>query len=62
MCDQIMELPDTKFQILAPVVRGKRYHRKLPIKSLLKFVRIRINGEVQELSDSIELDKPNPHH
>jgi excinuclease ABC subunit A len=64
MCDRIMELPDrTRFQILAPVVRGKKgTHRKL-ISGLAAqgFVRIRVNGEVRELSDSIELDKNNTH-
>ncbi|XZF64743.1 MAG: excinuclease ABC subunit UvrA [Gloeotrichia echinulata DVL01] len=64
MCDRIMNLPDrTRFQILAPVVRGKKgTHRKL-LSSLasLGFVRVRINGEVRELSDSIELDKNLTH-
>ncbi|WP_427160058.1 excinuclease ABC subunit UvrA [Aliinostoc sp. HNIBRCY26] len=65
MCDRIMELPDrTKFQILAPVVRGKKgTHRKL-LSSLASqgFVRVRINGEIRELSDSIELDKNYTHN
>ncbi|MEX0270806.1 excinuclease ABC subunit UvrA [Leptolyngbyaceae cyanobacterium UHCC 1019] len=64
MCDRIMELPDrTRFQILAPVVRGKKgTHRKL-LSSLSAegFVRVRINGEVRELEDSIELDKNQAH-
>jgi excinuclease ABC subunit A len=64
MCDRIMELPDrTRFQILAPVVRGKKgTHRKL-LSSLAAegFVRVRINGEVRELSDAIELDKNQSH-
>lgn len=65
MCDRIMELPDrTKFQILAPVVRGKKgTHRKV-LSSLASegFVRVRIDGEVRELSDSIELDKNQTHN
>ncbi|MBH8574333.1 excinuclease ABC subunit UvrA [Nostocaceae cyanobacterium CENA369] len=64
MVDRIMELPDrTRFQILAPVVRGKKgTHRKL-LSSLASqgFVRVRVNGEVRELSDSIELDKNFTH-
>ncbi len=64
MVDKIMELPDrTKFQILAPVVRGKKgTHVKL-LSSLASqgFVRVRIDGEVRELSDSIELDKKYTH-
>ncbi|MGG6267672.1 excinuclease ABC subunit UvrA [Leptolyngbya sp. AN03gr2] len=64
MVDRVMELPDrTRFQILAPVVRGKKgTHRKL-ISGLAAegFVRVRIDGEVRELSDSIELDKNQLH-
>ena len=64
MVDKIMELPErTKFQILAPVVRGKKgTHAKL-LSSLASqgFVRVRINGEVRELSDSIELNKKQSH-
>jgi excinuclease ABC subunit A len=64
MCDRILDLPDrTRFQILAPVVRGKKgTHRKL-LSSLASqgFVRVRVNGEVRELSDSIELDKNLTH-
>jgi excinuclease ABC subunit A len=64
MVDRIMELPDrTRFQILAPVVRGKKGTHKKLISSLAAegFVRIRVDGEVRELSDSIVLDK-NLHH
>jgi excinuclease ABC subunit A len=64
MCDRILELPDrTRFQILAPVVRGKKgTHRKL-LSSLAAqgFVRVRVDGEVRELSDSIEVDKNITH-
>ncbi|MBW4644460.1 MAG: excinuclease ABC subunit UvrA [Goleter apudmare HA4340-LM2] len=64
MCDRIMDLSDrTRFQILAPVVRGKKgTHRKL-LSSLASqgFVRVRVDGEVRELSDAIELDKNLSH-
>ena len=64
MVDRIIDLPDkTRFQILAPVVRGKKgTHRKL-LSSLASqgFVRVRVDGEVRELSDSIELDKNLTH-
>ncbi|MEI2582734.1 excinuclease ABC subunit UvrA [Scytonema sp. PRP1] len=64
MCDRILELPDrTRFQILAPVVRGKKgTHNKL-LSSLASqgFVRVRVDGEVRELSDAIELDKNVTH-
>lgn len=64
MCDRILELPDrTRFQILAPVVRGKKgTHNKL-LSSLASqgFVRVRVDKEVRELSDAIELDKNMTH-
>ncbi|HEY9739689.1 MAG TPA: excinuclease ABC subunit UvrA [Coleofasciculaceae cyanobacterium] len=65
MCDRILELPDrTRFQILAPVVRGKKGTHKKLLSSLASegFVRVRVDGEVRELSDSIELDKNYTHN
>ncbi len=64
MCDQVMELPDrTRFQILAPVVRGKKGTHKKLLSSLVSegFARVRIDGEVRELSDAIDLDKNKFH-
>ncbi|MEL7351362.1 MAG: excinuclease ABC subunit UvrA [Cyanobacteria bacterium J06560_5] len=64
MVDKVMELPDkTRFQILAPVVRGKKgTHQKL-LSALAAegFVRVRINGEARELGDNIELDQNKTH-
>ncbi len=64
MVDQILLLPEgTRYQLLAPVVRGKKgTHSKL-ISGLAAegFARVRINGEVRELSDNIELDKNQSH-
>lgn len=64
MVDQVMDLPDkTRFQVLAPVVRGKKgTHQKL-LSALAAegFVRVRINGEARELGDNIELDKNKTH-
>ncbi|WAL59033.1 excinuclease ABC subunit UvrA [Thermocoleostomius sinensis] len=65
MVDQIMELPDrTRFQILAPVVRGKKGTHKKLLSSLASegFVRVRVDREVRELSDNIELDKNHLHN
>jgi excinuclease ABC subunit A len=65
MCDRVMVLPDkTKFQILAPVVKGKKGTHVQLLSSLASqgFVRVRINGEVRELSDSIELKKNHAHN
>jgi excinuclease ABC subunit A len=65
MCDRVMSLPDgTKFLILAPVVRGKKGTHKQLLSSLAAqgFVRIRVNSEVKELADNIELDKNHTHN
>ncbi len=65
MVDQIVLLPEgTRYQLLAPVVRGKKgTHSKL-LSGLAAegFARVRINGEVRELADSIELDKNLTHN
>jgi excinuclease ABC subunit A len=64
MVDRVMELPDrARFQILAPVVRGKKGTHRKQLSSLAAegFARVRINGEVRELSDSIDLDKNQSH-
>ncbi len=64
MVDQVMELPDgTRFQLLAPVVRGKKgTHQKL-LSALAAegFVRVRVNGDLRELGDNIELAKNKKH-
>ena len=65
MVDQILTLPEsTRYQLLAPVVRGKKgTHTKL-ISGLAAegFARVRIDGEVRELADNIELDKNQSHN
>ncbi len=64
MIDRIRALPErTKFQILAPIVRGKKGTHQKALSSLTGegFVRVRVNGEVRELADRIVLDK-NQHH
>ncbi|MBD1876411.1 excinuclease ABC subunit UvrA [Nodosilinea sp. FACHB-131] len=65
MIDRVMALPDrTRFQILAPVVRGKKGTHKKLLSSLASegFVRVRVNGELRELTDNIELDKNYSHN
>ena len=65
MVDHILTLPEgTRYQLLAPVVRGKKgTHVKL-LGGLVAegFARVRINGEVRELADNIELDKNHAHN
>jgi excinuclease ABC subunit A len=65
MCDRVMALADgTKFLILAPVVRGKKGTHKQLLSSLASqgFVRVRVNGEVRQLSDEIILEKNYAHN
>jgi excinuclease ABC subunit A len=64
MIDRIRNLPErTKFQILAPIVRGKKGTHQKALSSLTGegFVRVRVNGEVRELADQIVLDKNQSH-
>ncbi len=64
MSDRIRALPEkTKFQILAPIVRGKKGTHQKVLSSLAAegFVRVRINGEIRELADRIVLDKNQKH-
>lgn len=60
MVDQIMMLPErTKFQLLAPVVRGRKGEHKKVFESARKsgYVRVRVDGNVYELSEDINLEK-----
>ena len=65
MVDQIMELPErTKIQLLAPVVRGRKgTHAKLLERAKKSgYVRVRIDGNLYELSEEITLDKNIKHN
>lgn len=62
--DSIMSLPEgTKFQILSPVVRGKKGEHAKELANALKagFVRARIDGEVTELYEDMKLQKTYKH-
>ena len=63
--DNILNLEEgTKIQILAPIVRGKKgeYIKLLEEKQKDGFVRVRIDGNIYELSDDIELDRNKKHN
>ncbi|MPW25900.1 excinuclease ABC subunit UvrA [Alkalibaculum sp. M08DMB] len=65
MVDSIMSMDlGTKFQILAPVVRGEKGQHKKLLGSIKRdgFVRVTIDGELYELSDEINLDKNKKHN
>jgi excinuclease ABC subunit A len=62
--DAIAAFPtDTKLQILAPVVRGRKGHYRELFEQLRKegFVRVRIDGVVKELTDGIKADRYKIH-
>ena len=62
--DQVMQLPEgTRFQVLAPVVRGRKgeYEKLLQDLARKGFVRARIDGEVRDLADPIRLPKNYKH-
>lgn len=65
MVDQVMNLPEgTKIQLMAPVVRGRKgTHTKLLERAKRSgYVRVRIDGNLYELSEEITLDKNIKHN
>ncbi|MFR8234128.1 MAG: excinuclease ABC subunit UvrA [Clostridia bacterium] len=63
--DNIMELEEgTRIQVLAPVVRGRKGEYTKQLEEFQKdgFVRVKIDGEIYELSDDIELDRKKKHN
>ncbi len=64
MVDAIAALPEgTKFQLLAPIVRGRKgeYRKELLDMRRAGYVRARVDGELVELADEINLDKQKKH-
>ena len=63
--DQIMGLPErTKFQVLAPVVRGRKGEHVKVLESAKKsgYVRVRVDGIIYELTEDIKLEKNKKHN
>jgi excinuclease ABC subunit A len=64
MVDQIMELEErTKIQLLAPIVRGRKGTHQKILENIRKegFVRLRIDGDIYDINDDINLDKNKKH-
>ncbi|WP_141506439.1 excinuclease ABC subunit UvrA [Paenibacillus luteus] len=64
MVDRILEYPEkTKLQILAPLISGRKGEHTKLLADIQKqgFVRVRVNGELRELSEKIELEKNKKH-
>lgn len=65
MVDRIMEYPEkTRLQILAPIVSGRKGEHTKLLADIQKqgFVRVRIDGEILDLSESIQLEKNKKHN
>ena len=63
--DSIMELEEgTRIQILAPVVRGKKGEFVKMLEGFQKegFIRVRIDGQIYEITDNIEIDRQKKHN
>ena len=63
--DQIMGLPErTRFQVLAPVVRGRKGEHVKVLESAKKsgYVRVRVDGIIYELSEEFKLEKNKKHN
>ncbi len=63
--DNILEVDvGTKIQVLAPVVRGKKGEYTKLLENFQKegFLRVRIDGEVYELTDDIDIDRNKKHN
>ena len=64
MVDRIMAYPErTRLQILAPVVSGRKGEHVKVFENIKKqgFVRVRVDGEMHEITDAIQLDKNKKH-
>ena len=65
MVDAILELPEgTKIQVLAPIIRGKKgeFVKQLEAYQKEGFVRARVDGNMVELSDDLDLDRKKKHN
>ncbi|WP_379157405.1 excinuclease ABC subunit UvrA [Paenibacillus sp. sgz5001063] len=64
MVDRIMQFPEkTRLQILAPVISGRKGEHKGLFSDISKqgFVRVRVNGELREVTEDIVLEKNKKH-
>ncbi|OQV53284.1 excinuclease ABC subunit UvrA [Bacillus velezensis] len=64
MVDRILEYPErTKLQVLAPIISGRKGAHVKVLDQIRRqgYVRVRIDGEMAELSDDIELEKNKKH-
>jgi excinuclease ABC subunit A len=64
MVDTLLDFPEgTRLQILAPVIRGRKGEYRKELEDIRKqgFVRVRVDGEMREVTDDIQLDRYKQH-
>ncbi|MFD1419567.1 excinuclease ABC subunit UvrA [Lactiplantibacillus songbeiensis] len=64
MVDRVQQLPErTKLQILSPIVRQKKGEHKKIFEKIKRegFVRVRVDGEIHDISESFDLNKNQQH-
>ena len=64
MTNKVLEMDEgTKIMVMAPVVKGEKGTHKDTLEQLRKdgYIRCKIDGEIKELSENIELDKNKKH-
>ncbi|SHE27627.1 excinuclease ABC subunit A [Atopostipes suicloacalis DSM 15692] len=65
MVEQIKELPErTRIQVLAPIIKGKKGQHKKVLEKIQSdgYVRMRIDGEMVDVGEEIELEKNKAHN
>ena len=63
--DRVMQLPQrTKFMILSPIARGRKGEYRKEFEDLAKqgYARVRVDGSIYDLSETIKLDKNKKHN
>jgi excinuclease ABC subunit A len=64
MVDAVLALADgTRIQVLAPVIRGRKGEYRNVLEDIRKqgFVRVRVDGEMREVTDDFQLDRYKQH-
>jgi excinuclease ABC subunit A len=64
MVDAVLEFPEgTRLQILGPVVRGRKGEYRQVLDEIRRegFVRVRVDGEIRDINDEIQLDRYKQH-
>lgn len=64
MVERVLEYPEkTRLQVMAPIISGKKGSHKKSLEEIKKqgFVRVRVDGEILDINDEIELEKNKKH-